>query len=880
MLPNSPNVLMAASAPRELSDKSVVVVRRARAGRPGRRGRARPVARRRGERTRRARGARARAHRRGHRGRRDDAEEAAASTAATPVGFVDEEPRGLGRAGGDARGRARGARRRGRARYPDRRRRRAAGTRAGSPALAPGRRGRVLARRPARLLVADRGASAGRGPAPPRAPCGHAEVRHAPTSGRGGLHPAALAAADAAAAARARAATARAALGGCPPAPAGRPPSGSGCRRWATCSSTSRATAGRARSIGAGPGRGRDGGRRGALDHVAPVRRRGMKPLVEARVADDRDDDGDVLQPAVAGAPYRPGRGCCCRASTRARSGFRVNEHAETGEEVAAAGDEVATYPATEGLSSAQIAALVHEHRGRIARRARAAAGAAARRSSGCRTAPPRSTPPTSATTRAAAGGSRSTSCCCSRSRCCAAAQPPRGRPRRRARAARRADRALAGDSLPFTPTGDQRKAMEAVDDDVAARPADAAAADGRGRLGQDRRRAVRDAARGRAGAQAALMAPTETLAEQHFATLQKLMPGELVQAALLTGSTPAGRRADLLGKLASGELKLLVGTHALIEDPRRVRPPGGGRGRRAAPLRRQPAPRAGPQGARRGLAPHILHMTATPIPRTLALTAYGDLDVTVLRELPGGPPADRDLRRLHRARARPRLRAHPRGAATPAARRSSSARWSRSPRRSRRAPPPPSTSGCKGGELKDYRVVLMHGQMRPRQAGGDGGVRRGRRRRARGHDRDRGRHRRPERDRDAGRGRRALRALPAAPAARADRPRRARVAVPAVRPQGLAPPARAAPSTATASSWPRSTSSCAARARCSASASPACRRSGSPACRRTSSCSSAPAAGRARSSTPTRSCAPEHAADRGRDRTRLRRRRARADPA
>src|SRR3954451_710416 len=68
-------------------------------------------------------------------------------------------------------------------------------------------------------------------------------------------------------------------------------------------------------------------------------------------------------------------------------------------------------------------------------------------------------------------------------------------------------------------------------------------------------------------GGQAALMAPTETLAEQHFATLQALMPGELVQAALLTGSTPGGRRADLLGKLGSGELKLLVGTPALIEE-------------------------------------------------------------------------------------------------------------------------------------------------------------------------------------------------------------------------------------------------------------------------------------------------------------------------
>src|SRR3954451_16917395 len=68
-------------------------------------------------------------------------------------------------------------------------------------------------------------------------------------------------------------------------------------------------------------------------------------------------------------------------------------------------------------------------------------------------------------------------------------------------------------------------------------------------------------------GRQAALMAPTETLAEQHFATLAALMPGELVATALLTGSTPAGRRNDGLRKLGSGELQLVVGTHALIEE-------------------------------------------------------------------------------------------------------------------------------------------------------------------------------------------------------------------------------------------------------------------------------------------------------------------------
>ena len=98
-------------------------------------------------------------------------------------------------------------------------------------------------------------------------------------------------------------------------------------------------------------------------------------------------------------------------------------------------------------------------------------------------------------------------------------------------------------------------------------------------------------------------MAPTEPLAEQHFATIQALMPGEAVPIGLLTGSTPGRRRADLLGKLASGELSLLVGTHALIEDPVRFAAARGRGGRRAAPLRRAPARGAGRQGGRRDAA-------------------------------------------------------------------------------------------------------------------------------------------------------------------------------------------------------------------------------------------------------------------------------------
>ena len=163
-------------------------------------------------------------------------------------------------------------------------------------------------------------------------------------------------------------------------------------------------------------------------------------------------------------------------------------------------------------------------------------------------------------------------------------------------------------------------------------------------------------------------MAPTETLAEQHFATLQTLMPGALLQAALLTGSTPATRRNDLLGKLDSGELRLLVGTHALIEAPvafDRLAVAVVDEQHRFGVNQRRALDRKAPDG----LAPHVLHMTATPIPRTLALTAYGDLDVTVLRHLPAGrQPIHTHVASTERERAaryeriREELRARPPG--------------------------------------------------------------------------------------------------------------------------------------------------------------------------------------------------------------------------
>src|SRR5204862_1617814 len=120
-----------------------------------------------------------------------------------------------------------------------------------------------------------------------------------------------------------------------------------------------------------------------------------------------------------------------------------------------------------------------------------------------------------------------------------------------------------------------------------------------------------------------------------------------------LTGSTPAARRRDLLARLASGELGLVVGTHALIEEGVEFRDLAVcvvdeqhrfGVRQRAALDGKAPE----------GLVPHALHMTATPIPRTLALTAYGDLDATTLRELPAGRgPVETYVVDGERARAR-----------------------------------------------------------------------------------------------------------------------------------------------------------------------------------------------------------------------------------
>lgn len=136
-------------------------------------------------------------------------------------------------------------------------------------------------------------------------------------------------------------------------------------------------------------------------------------------------------------------------------------------------------------------------------------------------------------------------------------------------------------------------------------------------------------------GFQSCLMAPTEILAQQHFQSISNFLNGMGVEVGLLTGSTRASERKVLHEKLLSGEIQLLIGTHALIEDTVNFHNLG------LVIIDEQHrfgvAQRAKLWQKNELIPPHVLVMTATPIPRTLAMTVYGDLDVSVIDELPPG---------------------------------------------------------------------------------------------------------------------------------------------------------------------------------------------------------------------------------------------------
>jgi ATP-dependent DNA helicase RecG len=446
------------------------------------------------------------------------------------------------------------------------------------------------------------------------------------------------------------------------------------------------------------------------------VRRRGMRPLVEATVADATGVMKVTFfnQPWLMGR-YPPGTRLVLHGKFEARNQFRVQAHART-TDATTGGEAVAHYPATDGLTSTQILALVRKHataigdvieplpaglriRERLADRAAALHSAhfpdaAAKQELGRR--------------RLAFDELLLVQLALLR--------------RRRTRSARAAAPALDGarqltarwlDSmLPFPLTGDQARSLEAVDADLAQpRPMQRLLM---GEVGSGKTvvalyamlRAVEH------DLQAAMMAPTETLAEQHFATIATLMPGEAVRAGLLMGSTPARRRADLLAKLASGELSLIVGTHALIEDAVQFARLG------VAVIDEQHRfgvrQRAALDGkGRDGESPHLLHMTATPIPRTLALSHYGDLDFTLLRELPRGRQPIQTFvcsTERERARAYDRLREELRAGrqafvVCPLVEESEALQARAATAEFER---------LRTGELREFGVVLLHGQMRP----------------------------------------------------------------------------------------------------------------------------------------------------------------------
>ena len=191
--------------------------------------------------------------------------------------------------------------------------------------------------------------------------------------------------------------------------------------------------------------------------------------------------------------------------------------------------------------------------------------------------------------------------------------------------------------ALPFALTGAQRRVLAEIDADLTQRRPMVRLVQGDVGCGKT---VVAAAAAARAigsGGQVALMAPTELLAEQHFRSLSGWFQPLGLTVALLTGSQPARTRRSALEAVASGDVQLVVGTHALFQEGVQFA------GLRLAIIDEQH--RFGVQqrlqlrekGRHDDLVPHQLIMTATPIPRTLAMTAYADLDVSVIDELPPG---------------------------------------------------------------------------------------------------------------------------------------------------------------------------------------------------------------------------------------------------
>lgn len=367
-----------------------------------------------------------------------------------------------------------------------------------------------------------------------------------------------------------------------------------------------------------------------------PVRRRGMRPMVEATVTDGTGK----LKVAFFNQPwlverYRPGTRLLVQGVVQPGGKLRLAGHAPTQLQPGGA-EGAATYPATDGITSTQIAALVADHTvfardlpellpGIVREREGLTGVADAYRSMHA---------------GALEGG---------RQRLAFEELLIEQLVQRRLRDLPRVGLSAAPldepptltkrwreELLPFTPTDDQARAIHELDGELARDvPMQRLLLGdvGAGKTVVAVHAMLRAAEHGR---QAALMAPTETLARQHFRTLQNLVPDVMLPMALLTASTKAAERKRILYALRGGQLGLIIGTHALLEDPvvfHALSVVVIDEQHRFGVRQRARLEAKAPEGK----TPHVLHLTATPIPRTQRLLEFGAVDVTELRALPRG---------------------------------------------------------------------------------------------------------------------------------------------------------------------------------------------------------------------------------------------------